>query len=619
MNEDMKERIQKNNREEYLRNLNAFNESSRLNKNVSDYSSYRSSLNKENLNDNQNNDLNNKLNSNRNNNLNNNSQRIPSANNVRQNSIQNGNRLNYRRSSDKNGTISRINNANRKSQSSNLTNTLAAKGLESVGVPPVVSDKIVNSKVGQKAINEVKENVPGLSALDSLTGGNEPEPGEQGEGFQNFIVPKKVKKRVLISMIPILTSLVFCCLFICASQIYLNAISLGNADSLTDSEVESKIDKKGDEGLDEEKSDEDVAYLNNPTNNIIFMTKFNESNLLAVNYSGRKYNEADIEELEDFYPAVSNNNTNLAYDFFYKMYNLNKYYAQLCNKNIIDLPLLMATLRIQYTDMNAVFTANLDEEDTKSYKRKQPVEEYKYDYDWSNTNYISTKTVSTHDMEILVQHMVNVEQTGSGYKCTLDSKNYKEFLKEFIENKYYLDGYKPGKPENYVTGNTGNTENKEDTNPGYSQNDCKNCTEFTSKFITWLVGIANDNSHGYDQINRSGPDYDCSSLVYFGLLNNGFSTNQIGGWAFNTWGEADILPKAGFKTIKFTSISALQPGDILLRDGHTEVYIGNNLCVGAHINENGGIYYGKPGDQTGNEISVQNCSSNWLNAYRYKG
>ena len=279
----------------------------------------------------------------------------------------------------------------------------------------------------------------------------------------------------------------------------------------------------------------------------------------------------------------------------------------------------MATLRIQYTDMNAVFTANLDEEDTKSYKRKQPVEEYKYDYDWSNTNYISTKTVSTHDMEILVQHMVNVEQTGSGYKCTLDSKNYKEFLKEFIENKYYLDGYKPGKPENYVTGNTGNTENKEDTNPGYSQNDCKNCTEFTSRFITWLVGIANDDSHGYDQINRNGPDYDCSSLVYFGLLNNGFSTDQIGSVAFNTDIEAGTLPKAGFETIKFTSISSLQPGDILLGYQHTEVYIGNNLCVGAHSNENGGIYYGKPGDQTGNELNVQNCTTGWYNVYRYKG
>lgn len=574
--------------------------------------------------------------------LNNNSPFSSSANNVRQNSIKNGNPLNFKKNSNNNGTASRINDANRKSQNNNLTNTLANKGLESVGVPPGISNKIVNSKAGQKAINNVKENVPGLSTLDSLTGRNKPEPGEQGEGFQNFVVPKKVKKITLISMIPTLTFLIFCCLFISASQIFLNAISLGDADSLMDSEVEEKIDKKGDEGLDEEKSDEDVgldeqqnddvAYSNITTNNIIFMTKFNESNLLVANYSGRKYNEADIGELEDFYPAVSVNNTNLAYDFFYKMYNLNKYYAELCNKNIIDLPLLMSTLRIQYEDMSDVFKANLDEEDTKSYKRKQPVEEYKYDYDWSKTNYISTSTISTHDMEILVQHMINVEKTGSGFKCTLDSKNYKEFLKEFIENKYYLDGYKPGKPENYTTGNNENTENNDNqndnntgdtgsnSNPENSQNSCKNCTEFTSKFITWLLNIANDNSHGYAQDSRVGkPDYDCSSLVYYGLLNNGFNTNQIGGWPFNTRSENEKLTKSGFKRIQFTNIDSLEPGDILLRTGHTEVYVGKNLCVGAHINEKGGISNGQPGDQTGDEISVQNCSKNWLWAYRYKG
>jgi hypothetical protein len=31
--------------------------------------------------------------------------------------------------------------------------------------------------------------------------------------------------------------------------------------------------------------------------------------------------------------------------------------------------------------------------------------------------------------------------------------------------------------------------------------------------INWAVAIANDDSHGYDQTNRWGPDYDCSSLV----------------------------------------------------------------------------------------------------------
>ena len=35
----------------------------------------------------------------------------------------------------------------------------------------------------------------------------------------------------------------------------------------------------------------------------------------------------------------------------------------------------------------------------------------------------------------------------------------------------------------------------------------------TEKAVTWAIRIANDPAHGYDQDNRWGPDYDCSSLV----------------------------------------------------------------------------------------------------------
>ena len=33
------------------------------------------------------------------------------------------------------------------------------------------------------------------------------------------------------------------------------------------------------------------------------------------------------------------------------------------------------------------------------------------------------------------------------------------------------------------------------------------------KAVTWALAIANDNTHGYDQQYRWGPDYDCSSLI----------------------------------------------------------------------------------------------------------
>ncbi len=39
--------------------------------------------------------------------------------------------------------------------------------------------------------------------------------------------------------------------------------------------------------------------------------------------------------------------------------------------------------------------------------------------------------------------------------------------------------------------------------------------------ISWALSIANDNSHGYSQRSRWGPDYDCSSLVIAAFKNAG--------------------------------------------------------------------------------------------------
>ena len=131
--------------------------------------------------------------------------------------------------------------------------------------------------------------------------------------------------------------------------------------------------------------------------------------------------------------------------------------------------------------------------------------------------------------------------------------------------------------------------------------------------VIWAVSIAEDDTrHGYCQENRDGPDYDCSSLVAYALKNAGI----YDGYAFNTYTMKDILPKYGFKY--YYGTSNIQRGDILLRNGHTEIYLGNNQTVGAHINELNEIVGGKTGDQTGNEISVSTNSGNWEGFFRYE-
>lgn len=137
-------------------------------------------------------------------------------------------------------------------------------------------------------------------------------------------------------------------------------------------------------------------------------------------------------------------------------------------------------------------------------------------------------------------------------------------------------------------------------------------------FVQWCINIANDPSHGYDQANRNGPNYDCSSLIWHGLNENGFN---VGSYAFSTSGMPSVLSSAGWVSHSPVIVSSLQRGDILLKSGHTELYIGNQQNVGAHSNEFGGARGGRSGDQTGNEISVTNFYSgaNWSSYWRYEG
>ena len=135
----------------------------------------------------------------------------------------------------------------------------------------------------------------------------------------------------------------------------------------------------------------------------------------------------------------------------------------------------------------------------------------------------------------------------------------------------------------------------------------------------WAVGIANDNSHGYDQIHRQGPDYDCSSLVINAYEQAGVKVKEAG--ATYTGNMRSAFVKCGFKAIKYVKGMALKRGDVLLNEKHhTLLYLGDKKMVQASSNEKGGIYNGKTGDQTGREIYVGNFyefSKGWDYVLRY--
>ena len=125
--------------------------------------------------------------------------------------------------------------------------------------------------------------------------------------------------------------------------------------------------------------------------------------------------------------------------------------------------------------------------------------------------------------------------------------------------------------------------------------------------VNWAVKIANDNSHGYDQSSRWGPNYDCSSLVISAFEQAGCKVKS--GGATYTGNMKSVFLRYGFSDvtskIALSTGMGLKRGDVLLNTkSHTALVVedGGKTIVNASINENGKTTGGRSGDQTGREI-----------------
>lgn len=103
-----------------------------------------------------------------------------------------------------------------------------------------------------------------------------------------------------------------------------------------------------------------------------------------------------------------------------------------------------------------------------------------------------------------------------------------------------------------------------------------NATKMMNMLVE-AVRIADDDRYTYSQSNRDGEfQYDCSSLVsrlyrqYFGITTPSTTRGypDIPQYCVGSPGEVQ-----------------LQPGDVLWRSGHVEIYLGNNMRVGAHTDK----------------------------------
>ena len=141
--------------------------------------------------------------------------------------------------------------------------------------------------------------------------------------------------------------------------------------------------------------------------------------------------------------------------------------------------------------------------------------------------------------------------------------------------------------------------------------------------VAWAVAIANNPAHGYDQKERWGPDYDCSSLVISAWESVGVAVREAG--ASYTGNMRRAFLACGFRDVTaqvdLVTGAGMQPGDVLLNDAaHTAMVVQPGRLVAARINEHGQTTGGATGDQTGREITVQSYYNYpWSCVLRYQG
>lgn len=154
-----------------------------------------------------------------------------------------------------------------------------------------------------------------------------------------------------------------------------------------------------------------------------------------------------------------------------------------------------------------------------------------------------------------------------------------------------------------------------------------------NKAVKRAIQIANDDRYGYSmprrgrKNNMGGKEYDCSYFVTYCFKYAGYKVKKGAVTYYMMHNKRyKVFRKSQFKYIKVKRssekqlLNKLKFGDILLEQGHTELYIGNGMVVGARA----GNLDNKGGDSSGMEVSVcpffqgRHSASGWIYIIRAK-
>lgn len=196
----------------------------------------------------------------------------------------------------------------------------------------------------------------------------------------------------------------------------------------------------------------------------------------------------------------------------------------------------------------------------------------------------------------LYSKFMNLPVTSQGeYLEGLENRRKSEWL-------LFQTGYFDRGVEAYWKNNSGENSTEDSGSTDISTNLTGTNKEKMEKMIARAIEIANDvdyKYYTYTQGNgRLGPhSYDCSGFCY--SLYKKYFNIEIPSTTKN-YGSKGYVGSVGSVELK--------PGDILWREGHVELYIGNNKRAGAHEH-----YPSNPK----NDISIKKGTSGFTKVYRF--
>lgn len=194
---------------------------------------------------------------------------------------------------------------------------------------------------------------------------------------------------------------------------------------------------------------------------------------------------------------------------------------------------------------------------------------------------------------------------GISFSCTLTQfKNGVDSV-EFLTTAFCYCWERPAPETNHLDSTRIPSAIEFESSMSYNGTGGVNYGQQVENAVQWMIDIANDDIHGYDQDDRWGPDYDCSSFVIEGYEQAGIPLKTNG--ATYTGDMKQVCLDFGFTEVEWLEDETkLVRGDIILNEiNHVCVYIGDGKIVQASQNENGEATGGETGDQTEHEIYVR--------------